>query len=120
MQRQTTIVSLLAGLGESYTYYPILTRITGAATATIFLSNLIRWTGKQRNRDGWIYKTREQLAVETGMTRYEQETARRLLKQRGYLEEKVCGLPAQLHYRLNAEAIHAAWLAVENDADDPL
>ena len=42
---------------------------------------------------------------ETGLTRSEQETARRKLRDLGYLEERRRGLPAKLYYRVNMQKI---------------
>ncbi|MES2353103.1 MAG: hypothetical protein V4568_01675 [Pseudomonadota bacterium] len=44
---------------------------------------------------------------ETGLTRSAQETARRILRKRGYLEEKRTGIPAKLYFRVNIEKLYA-------------
>jgi hypothetical protein len=41
------------------------------------------------------------------MTRREQEGARRILKQHGVLEEKLMGVPATLHFRVNLDRLIA-------------
>lgn len=96
-------------LGKPVAYYPKLTAITGGVKETLFLCQLLYWEGKQQSKERWIYKTREELTEETGLSRYEQETARKNLKKLGFLEEKLAGIPATLHYRINLEAVNNAW-----------
>jgi hypothetical protein len=96
-------------LGQYVMYYPSLNAITGSVTATIFLSNLLAWEGNQDDPDGWIYKSQKEIEGETGLTRREQDTARRLLKERKLIEEKLRGVPATMHYRLSLDKINDAW-----------
>jgi hypothetical protein len=98
-------------LGSYVVYYPSLNSITGSVTATIFLSNLLAWEGSQDDPDGWIYKSQKDIERETGLTRHEQDTARRLLRTRSLIEEDLRGVPATMHYRLNLDAIDDAWEA---------
>jgi hypothetical protein len=90
-------------------YPPALAKVAGGVNEAIFLSRLIMWKGKQANKEGWIYKTRDELTEETGLTRWEQETARKNLKERGFIEEKLSGVPPVTHYKLNTEKIEEAW-----------
>jgi hypothetical protein len=80
-------------------------RITQDPFATLMLSQLIYWTryGSETvvKNDGWIFKTRDQWALETHLTRAEQESARSLLFEMGLLEQALFGHPAQLAFRLN-------------------
>lgn len=99
----------LVGVGRPVAYYPSLTKITGGATATILVCQLLYWTDKQQDPDGWIYKTQKELTEETGLSRYEQEGARTKLRDAGLLEEQRKGVPARLYYRVNLEALNAAW-----------
>lgn len=106
-----------AGLGRPIFYQPELTHITGALTAGIFICNLVQWTGKQKDAEGWIYKTQDQLQDETGLSRREQETARKVLKDRHFLEEVKRDTPARLYYRVNLDALNDAvddYLASKN------
>jgi hypothetical protein len=79
---------------------------------TLFVCQLLYWTGKGDDPDGWIYKTREEWTWEIGFSRWEQESARRELRKRGLLEERFKGIPRRLEYRLKLEAINAAWEAL--------
>jgi len=53
----------------------------------------------------------EEWASETGMTRSEQESARRKLVSAGVLEEKKKGVPCRLFYRVNMDAIRTSLIA---------
>lgn len=97
-----------SGLGRFIVYQPEFTHITGAITAGIFVCNLVQWTGKQRDADGWIFKTQGEIMEETGLTRREQETARKILKDRGFLVEAKRGIPARLFYRVEIDALNDA------------
>lgn len=66
----------------------------------IFLGQLLYWQGKG-SKGEWTYKTQVEMKNETCLTRRNQETARRKLLENGVLEEKLVGIPAQLHYRVN-------------------
>jgi hypothetical protein len=83
----------LSGLGRPVVYYPSLNAITGSVTATIFLANLFQWSSAQRDFDGWIYKTQEEIEAETGLSRREQETARKQLRSAALLKEERRGCP---------------------------
>jgi hypothetical protein len=103
------LTDCLQELGRPVAYYPKLSHITGGVKETLFLCQLLYWEGKQANKEGWIYKTQQEMFEETGLTRYEQETARRNLKNKGFIEEKLQGIPAKLHYKINFKAINEAW-----------
>lgn len=103
------LTTFLIDLGHVVAYYPKLNNITGSVNATIFLCQFLYWEGKQKNKQGWIYKTQAEIQEETGLSRREQETARRNLKTRGFLTEKLMTNPATLHYKLNLEAINNSW-----------
>jgi len=77
----------------------------GGVTGALFLSQLLYWSDRGSEGSGWIYKTQAEWTDETGMTRREQETARRQLREAGVIEERYKGLPAKLFYRINFDAL---------------
>ncbi|MBD1864200.1 MULTISPECIES: hypothetical protein [Trichocoleus] len=103
------ISQLLEGIGNSIQFYPDLVPITGSHNATTFLGQLCYWTGKERKPDGWIYKTQEEWELETELSPKEQRVARKLLKERGLIEDRFIGIPRRLEYRLIQEALDTAW-----------
>lgn len=100
--------SLIKLLASPIAYYAILAKVGGGVTAGVFLSQLIYWTGRGKQADGWIWKSSTDMEQETGLTRREQETARRNLKERGFIDERLAGVPATVHYRVNLDAIMEA------------
>ncbi len=86
-------------------YHPIITRVVGSATAGLFLSQLLYWTPRTQDPEGWVYKTQDDILEETGLTRTEQETARRILRGAQIMEERKKGLPAKLYFRVNMDQL---------------
>lgn len=93
------------------TFHRCLVPITGGVTAALMLSQAI-WTAQtiEGTSDGWFSKSRDQWTEETGLSRWEQETARRALRTAGFLEEKRVGVPAKLWFRVRPEAV---WRALQ-------
>jgi len=79
--------------------------IKAGPVAAVFLSQMVYW--HNRMDGGWMYKTQADIASETALTRDEQETARKRLVALGVLEEARRGVPATMHYRVNAERLEA-------------
>jgi hypothetical protein len=107
------LTDFLRDLGQPVAYYPTLTDLTGGVTATLMLCQLAYWTGKQADPHGWIYKTQADWWAELRLSRYEQETARKALRERGFVHEERRGIPAKLYYRLDLDAVDAAWEALQ-------
>jgi uncharacterized phage protein (TIGR02220 family) len=78
-------------------------KIKAGPVAAVFLSQMVYW--HNRMDGGWMYKTQADIASETALTRDEQETARKRLVALGVLEEARRGVPATMHYRINAERL---------------
>ncbi len=82
-------------------YQPGLSLVFKSVNTGLLLSQLIYWHDKGRRKDGWIYKTTEELKQETGLTRTQQETAIRICRTHGVLDYKIAGIPAKRHFKLN-------------------
>lgn len=100
--------SLIQLLDRPIAYNPALARlragkIKSGPVAAVFLSQMLYWHNRMEGE--WMYKTRADIESETALTRDEQETARRRLVSLGVLEEKLRGVPATMHYRINAERL---------------
>jgi predicted transcriptional regulator len=91
-------------------FHSPLGRIAGSALSGLMLSQACYWSdnAETQKREGWFYKSQEEWETETCLTRWEQESARKQLRKRGYLEEKRQGVPARLWYRVNFEKIWSA------------
>jgi hypothetical protein len=84
--------------------------IAGSTVAAHFLSQAWYWTNSETaaSRDGWFYKTQAEWEQETGLTRREQETARKLLKERGLLAEERRGINPTIWFRVDVRAVARA------------
>jgi len=92
-------------------FHRCLVPITGGVTAALMLSQAI-WTTQtiEPSAKGWFSRSQEQWTDETGLSRWEQETARRGLRGAGFLEERRVGMPAKLWFRVRPEAV---WRALQ-------
>lgn len=86
-------------------YHPDIARIVGGVKAAVFLCQLLYWTGKGKRLDGYIWKIQTEWEKEIALTRYEQEGARKKLKELGILKEKLRGIPAKLHYKVDTDRL---------------
>lgn len=93
----------------------------GSIYAAILMSQAIYWSNRtDADKMGWFYKTAKEWEVETALTADQQVTARKLLVARGMLEEERRGLPYQLYYRVNMDAVEAGYRESANpDRQDP-
>jgi hypothetical protein len=80
-------------------------RLGVGVTGALLLSQMVYW--HNRTDGNWFYKTQAELEEETGLTRYEQEGARKKLLIAGVLEEVKKGIPAKLYFRVNESALQA-------------
>ncbi|CZU52235.1 TPA: hypothetical protein N0X07_002997 [Enterobacter hormaechei] len=78
-------------------------RLGVGITGALLLSQIVYW--QNRMEGNWFYKTQTDLEEETGLTRYEQEGARKKLVSCGVLEEAKRGIPAKLYFRVNQERL---------------
>ena len=92
---------LIRGLLQSpIAFHRVFVTITGSVTAGLMLSQAYYWSQRTK-ADGWFYKKQEEWHKETGLSRCEQETARRILRNLGLIEEKKREVPCKLFFRVN-------------------
>jgi hypothetical protein len=92
-------------LSRPIAFHRCLVPISGSVTAALMLSQAIYWTPRTRDRYGWFYKSQKDWEEETGLTRSEQEIARKLLRVTGFWHEKLRGVPATLYYCVDCEIL---------------
>lgn len=95
-------------------FHRCLVPITGGVTAALMLSQAI-WTtqGLDPALEGWFSKSQNQWTEDTGLSRWEQETARRALRKAGFLDERRAGMPSKLWYRVRPDKV---WSALQDTA----
>lgn len=100
-------------------FHPWCAKLTGSAIAGLWLSYALRRT--QRLLDpgyfmddldapadaavepdqAWFLAPVDDVTQETGMSKFEQQSAKRVLRNMQLLDERLQGLPAQKEYRVN-------------------
>jgi hypothetical protein len=106
----TQVQHVFALLGRGcVAFYPRLADLSGSVTAALLLGQCLYWTRgvlrQQPDRNGWFWKTSAEWRRETGLTRREQDSARRRLRALGLLAEQRRGMPAKRWFRLDLEAL---------------
>lgn len=82
--------------------------LTGSVTAALMLSQAMYWAKRTSDPEGWFYKTQDDWQEETGLSRFEQESARKCLMALGVWHEERRGIPAKLYYRIDLAALEKA------------
>jgi hypothetical protein len=93
-------------LDNPISYYRVFADMAGNASGAVFLSQLWYWTPRTKNPEGWIYKTVQDWFNETGLTRREIDTARKVLREKGIITEKLAGIPPKVHYKIQKAEFH--------------
>jgi len=100
-----TLVDLLV---RPVAYHPALARILGSVPAAVMLSQAIYWQQripKLRPHDcpgkGWWYHTAQEWEEETALSEGMQLTARKVLRNTTFWNEKFAGMPRRLWFRVD-------------------
>lgn len=96
---------MLEWLDRPIAFHPAFVRLTGSVAAGLLLSQILYWSRRTSDPDGWFYKTADDWDEEIGLSRTELELSRKRLTQLGIVDEKRKGVPARLYYRLNEEEL---------------
>lgn len=95
-------------LSSPVAYHPILARALGSVPAAVMLSQGIYWQNKSEQDGGTtFFLTAEEWFNQTGVTEDAQKTARKVLGKAGFWHEKLMGMPARMHYRIDVDALVA-------------
>jgi hypothetical protein len=101
-------------------FHRCLVPVTGGVTPALMLSHAI-WITQTLDiaSGGWFICSQEQWTQEIGLTRWEQETARRALRRAGLLEERRLGMPARLWFRVCPDVVlRALQASIEQRGSD--
>lgn len=93
-------------LDRPIAYHRVFFDLTDSIKAALMLSQAVYWSKRTKDEEGWFYKSRHEWRAETGMTREEQEGARRILRQLGCWQEKLHGVPGRLFYRIDFNILY--------------
>lgn len=95
-------MSLIQILDRPIAFHRCLVTVSGSVNAALMLSQAIYWSNRCQDPDGWFWKSAEEWEEETGLTRREQETARKQLKSRNLMSEKLKNSPPVVHFQVNS------------------
>jgi hypothetical protein len=87
-------------------YSPDLARVVGGATIGLFLSQLLFLSDKGHNPESWVYKSEAEMAKETGLSKREQQTARRKLLALGVIAIMRGGWKNTYHFKVMWERLY--------------
>jgi hypothetical protein len=87
-------------------YSPDLARMVGGATTGLFLSQLLFLSDKGVNPEGWVYKSEAEMGNETGLSKREQQTARRKLLSLGVIAIMRGGFRNTYHFKVIWEKLY--------------
>ena len=105
-------MNILDLLDRPIAYHRIFARLTGSVHAALMLSQAVYWQNRATSEDGWWWKTTDEWEEETGLSRREQDTARRILRSHSFWREERRGIPPKVHYRLDGDKLR---ISLEND-----
>jgi len=106
------LTNYINDLGRVIAFYPGLKKITGSTNASILLCQFLYWSDKTRD-NGWIYKTADEIEEETGLTYYEQKTAKNILVYLGIIESEFKRLDHTSCYKVNQDVLNTLWEEVD-------
>jgi hypothetical protein len=87
-------------------YSPDLARMVGGATTGLYLNQLLFLSDKGANPEGWVYKSEQEMGKETGLTKREQQTARRKLLSLGVIVIMRGGFRNTYHFKVIWEKLY--------------
>ena len=93
---------LLRIIGKPIAYYPQLAKPLGGVNASLLFGHFFYWKDKGCSELG-VYRTADEIEVETGLSRDEQRTARRKLRERGVLIETEKRIEHRIYYKLDLD-----------------
>ncbi|MBE0625801.1 MAG: hypothetical protein IH606_13420 [Burkholderiales bacterium] len=107
-------------LGPAVAYHRALAGLGGGVHAGLLLSRALYLTRLQTKRqlDEWVCRSAAQWTEEIGLTRREQETARRELARAGLWEETLTGIPPRLVVRIRLDCLLALLAGGERGSAD--
>lgn len=94
---------------------PLVDLAGGNINAAVMLTHALHWMREfyfaaechpDLALQGFMQMSQTDWERETGLTRSAQETARKILRKRGYLEERRTGIPAKLYFRVNLDKLY--------------
>jgi hypothetical protein len=93
--------------GRPVAFHRCFVKLTGSVHAALMLSQALYWLNPERQgqsrakEDGWFWKSREEWEAELGLSRWEQETARKQLRHTRFWLEKEKRLEHKIYFSID-------------------
>ena len=97
-------------IGSFVIHHPRFGKFLGSQNAALILELLLGWDGQQWDKSGWIYKTAEQMEIETGLTEKQQSLAIKKLLALKVIQKKLMKVPARNHFRIDKRYLQELWI----------
>jgi hypothetical protein len=110
-------MGILELLDRPIAYHRCFVTLTRSVKAAVMLSQAVYWQPRSKQEDGWWYKTAEEWQEETGLSRHEQEKARKDCEK--YLKSDLRGVPATLYWHVDEEALREDLLGENSETSLP-
>jgi hypothetical protein len=94
-------------LDRPIAFHRCFVTLTGSIPAALMLSQAIYWSKRTTKGSAWFYKTQKEWEEETGLSRTEQDSARRKLRDLGFWFEDRRDVPAKLYFRVDAQKLQS-------------
>lgn len=105
-QRVLTPGVLLELYDEPVSFHRSFVDLGGGVTAALFLSCACHEAAQLPiESEGWLRLSTDQWREATCLSRHEQDGARKMLRERGLIEERRVGMPARLEIKVNVAAL---------------
>lgn len=104
-------------LDRPIAYHRVFVELTHSVKAAVMLSQAVYWQKRAKQKDGWWYKTAEEWEEETGLSRHEQDTARKQCEK--YLKSDLRDVPARLYWKIDESALSADLIAISGQSSLP-
>ena len=98
-----SLVSNLSGSDNILAVPRLFCKMTGSLESGIFLSQLLYWSDKGNDPDGWFYKSLEEWSEETFLSEYHVRRSTKLFQDAGFLrtELRKVGNAPKVHYKID-------------------
>ncbi len=98
---------------RSIAFKPAYVELTKSINAALFLSQAIYW--QRKNTEKYFFKTMKEWKIETGLSEWQQEGARKTLRKMRWWKEEKRGMPAKLFFKVDLQELEKALSELNED-----
>jgi hypothetical protein len=101
----------LDGIGRPIAYFPSMAKFLGGVKCAILFCQAFYWSERaDEDRQGWFWKSQQELADETGLTIEELRAARKVLAEKGILRSRYDRIHHRLYFKINKPRLDELWV----------